>query len=87
MAPTSPEDAVGARSKAPETNIRLRPADRPLPLSTQPVNVPSVPMVNVPLCRRARLPVACPDGKVNCMIPAWSVGDISAIRPFCSVTW
>ncbi len=78
-------DAVGARSKAPDTNIRLRPADKPLPLSTQPVNVPSVPMVKVPLWK-TRLPVDCPAGKVNRMIPAWSVGDISAVRPFCSVT-
>src|SRR3954469_22106207 len=42
-------DALGARSNAPDTNIRLRPADRPLPLSTQPVKVPFAPTVNVPL--------------------------------------
>ena len=48
--------AVGARSNVAETNIRLRPAERPLPLSTQPVIVLPGPMVNVPLSK-TRLPV------------------------------
>ncbi len=75
-----PERSTGAEMR-PTTYMRLRPTDRGLPWSLQPVSVPSSCTVidtgapsapESPTASNRRWPVLAPGGKVKRRTPPWS---------------